>query len=58
MDVLDPLEALLEMLLHGLRILGLPQNLQQIVVGHEVEAREHHPVTTWRGAQRTERNKT
>lgn len=44
MDVLDPLEAFLEVLLHSLRVLGLPQNLQQIIVGHEVEAREHHPL--------------
>lgn len=44
MNILDPLEALLEVLLHGLGVLGLPQNLEQIVIRHEVEPGEHHPI--------------
>lgn len=43
MDILDAFEALLEVLLHGPGILGLSKDLQQVVVRHEVEAREHHP---------------
>lgn len=43
-DVFDSLEALLEVLLNGLRIFRLSKNLQQIIIGHEVEAREHHPL--------------
>ena len=38
---LDVVEALLEMRLHGLGVLALAQNLQQVVVRQEVEAREN-----------------
>ena len=43
-DVLDALKAFLEVLLDGFGIPRLPQYLQQVVVGHEVEPREDHPV--------------
>ena len=38
---LDVVEALLEMRLHGLGVLALAQNLQQVVVRQEVETREN-----------------
>mmetsp|Transcript_14484 Transcript_14484/g.50938 ORF Transcript_14484/g.50938 Transcript_14484/m.50938 type:complete len:237 (+) Transcript_14484:8216-8926(+) len=40
LQILDALEALLDVFLHQLRVPGLAQNLEQVVVGQEVEARE------------------
>ena len=40
LERLDVVEALLQMGLHSLRVLGLAQDLQQIVVGQEVESWE------------------
>lgn len=37
----DVVEAFFEVRLHSLRVTGLAQNLQQVIVGQEVEAREH-----------------
>lgn len=43
-NVLDSLEAFLEMLLYGFGVPRLAQYLQQVVIGHKVEPREDHPV--------------
>ena len=40
----DIVEALLEMRLHGLRVLTLTKNLQQVVVRQEVESGEYLPL--------------
>lgn len=42
-DIFDSLEALFKMLLNSLGIPRLAQNLQKIIVGHEVKPRENHP---------------
>ena len=39
-EVVDPLEALLDMRLDAKRIFGLGQNLQQLVVGQKEKAGE------------------
>ena len=44
LDLVDVLEALAQVRLHGLRVLGLREDLQQLVVGQEVEAREADPL--------------
>lgn len=49
MDILDTLEALFEVFLNSLGIPRLPQNLQKIIVGHEVKPRENHPGKTGAG---------
>lgn len=36
----DVVEALFEVRLHGLWVAGLAQNLQEVIIGQEVEARE------------------
>lgn len=41
---LDIIKTLLQMRLHSLRILGLTQNLQKVIIGQEVEAREDLPL--------------
>ena len=41
---LDVVEALVEVPLHRLRVLGLAEDLEQVVVAEEVEAREDLPL--------------
>lgn len=53
MDVLDSLEALLEMFLHGLGVPRLAQDLQEVVIRHEVEPREYHPTKITRHARKS-----
>lgn len=44
-QALDVVEALLQVGLHGLRVLSLAQDLQHVIVGQEVESREDLPLS-------------